>query len=138
MIDFEAYARNSPDGKVHVMDGKCRVVICEDNSLLAETLSDTLDRFGCNVVACAVDIESAVSVAQSIDVDIAIVAWDLQGALAYPILDVLTDRGIPFIISTDDNVVDIYGRVPLVTKPYASSELFQAISEIGLTMGSAI
>jgi DNA-binding NarL/FixJ family response regulator len=109
-----------------------RVIVFEDHSGLASALTDLLEeRLGYDVAACAGCIEEAIRVAHVEHCDVAVVDLDLQGVMAYPALDELQRRGIPYVLATGAMPVDIPGRyrAPLVHKPYSAHQLERAIRE---------
>jgi DNA-binding NarL/FixJ family response regulator len=109
-----------------------RAIIFEDHTGLAATLTDLLEgRLGYEVVACAGCIEDAIRVAHVERCDVAVVDLDLQGIMAYPALDELIRRGIPYVLATGATPLDIPVRyfAPLVRKPYSAQQLEHAIRE---------
>jgi hypothetical protein len=68
---------------------------------------------------------------------VAVVDLDLQGVMAYPVLDELRQRGIPYVLATGTPQVDIpeaYGA-PVVCKPYSLHELGKALDRATSTRG---
>ncbi|KJV33175.1 response regulator [Luteibacter yeojuensis] len=109
-----------------------RAIVFEDHAGLASTLSDLLEeRLGYDVAACAGCIEEALRVAHVARCDVAVVDLDLQGIMAYPALDELKRRGIPYVLATSALPVDIPTRyiAPMVRKPYSAQQLEDAIRE---------
>lgn len=109
-----------------------RAIIFEDHSGLAAALTDLLvGRLGYEVVACAACIEDAIRVAHVERCDVAVVDLNLQGIMAYPALDELIRRGIPYVLATGSMPLDIPVRyfAPLVCKPYSAQQLEHAIRE---------
>jgi DNA-binding response OmpR family regulator len=106
-------------------------MVIEDDFLLASTLVDVLTKLGCKVGACIGSFDQAMEAALDQGCDLAVVDLDLRGTSAYPILDRLTQRGVPFIIATALARRDIdarYAGAPCVSKPYDISELRQAVT----------
>lgn len=109
-----------------------RAIVFEDHAGLASALSDLLvERLGYDVAACAGCIEEAIRVAHVERFDVAVVDLDLQGVMAYPALDELKRRGIPYVLATGVIPVDIPSRylAPTVRKPYSAHQLESAIRE---------
>ena len=112
-----------------------RAIVFEDHSGLASALTDLLaERLGYDVAACAGCIEEAIRVAHVERCDVAVVDLDLQGIMAYPALDELKRRGIPYVLATGSMAVDIPQRyrAPLVRKPYSAHQLESAIREASM------
>ncbi len=109
-----------------------RAIVFEDHAGLASALADLLkERLGYDVAACAGCIEDAIRVAHVETCDVAVVDLDLQGVMAYPALDELKRRGVPYVLATGAMPIDIPGRyqAPLVHKPYSAHQLESAIRE---------
>ena len=110
-----------------------RVVIFEDDFLLAEALSDALTRLGCNVVHCCSSVREAVLAVEAARFDLAIVDLDLCGLDASPILDRLVDRNIPALLATasdEEYVPERFAQMPRLAKPYDRKQLKQAIDRM--------
>jgi DNA-binding response OmpR family regulator len=123
------------------MNGKAmRVMVFEDDFLLAGTLTDVLTRLGCEVGTCVGSFEEAMEAATTGTCDLVVVDLELRGVMAYPILERLEARGIPFILATSTARHDIprcYDDVPSVSKPYDIGELRVAIASTGNGRGSS-
>src|SRR4051812_6273413 len=107
-----------------------RAIVFEDHNGLSAALTDLLqERLGYKVAACAGCIEDAIRVAHIESCDIAVVDLDLQGVMAYPALDELKRRGIPYVLATGSLALDIPKRydAPMVRKPYSATQLESAI-----------
>jgi DNA-binding NarL/FixJ family response regulator len=107
-----------------------RAIVFEDHTGLSAALTDLLEeRLGYEVAACAGCIEEAIRVAHVEPCDIAVVDLDLQGVMAYPALDELKRRGIPYVLATGALPLDIPRRyeAPTVRKPYSAAQLESAI-----------
>ncbi|TAL87204.1 MAG: response regulator [Rhodanobacter sp.] len=109
-----------------------RVVVFEDDFLLAETLSDALTALGCAVVHCCHSLREAMLVVEKADFDLAVVDLDLRGLDASPILDRLVAGNIPALLSTGANEKDVperFTQLPRLTKPYDQKQLKKAIEQ---------
>lgn len=116
-----------------------RAIVFEDHNGLASALADLLEeRLGYDVAACAASIEDAIRVAHVERCDVAVVDIDLQGVMAYPALDELQRRGIPYVLATGAMPVDIPKRyqAPLVRKPYSAHQLQEALNEASRSRAS--
>lgn len=115
------------------LNGK-RVLIVEDEFLVALSLQDTLTSLGCIVVGPASNLAAAVQAAESDGIDIAILDVNLRGEQVFPAADILMERGVPVIFCSGhlanahfparhtDHV-----RVP---KPYTAAMIVTALREI--------
>ncbi|MEO6798610.1 MAG: response regulator [Rhodanobacter sp.] len=110
-----------------------RVIVIEDDFLLAETLRDALTKLGCNVVHCCGSLREAMLVAEKADFDLAVVDLDLRGLDASPVLDQLVASNIPALLATASNrefVPERLAHLPRLTKPYNQRQLKEAIEQL--------
>ncbi|MEP6897453.1 MAG: response regulator [Rhodanobacter sp.] len=110
-----------------------RVMVFEDDFLLAGTLADVLVRLGCQVGSCVGSYDEAMKAADTEQCDLAVVDLELRGMMAYPILDRLEARGIAYIMSTStvrSDIPDRYRAAPLLSKPYTIDQLRAAIERM--------
>jgi two-component sensor histidine kinase/DNA-binding response OmpR family regulator len=81
-----------------------RVLVVEDEALVALVLADQLSDMGLSVVGpCSSVTEAKTAIAES-DFEVAILDVSLGGELVYPVADLLVSRGTPFVFVTG------YGR----------------------------
>jgi CheY-like chemotaxis protein len=106
-----------------------RILVVEDEYLIAMSLQDALESAGSIVVGPVPSVDKAI---QTIDlephIDAAVLDVNLGGAFAYPVADRLIAVKIPFVFTSgyEDNVLRTrYSGVKNCTKPY----LFQTIEE---------
>jgi CheY-like chemotaxis protein len=78
-----------------------RVIVVEDDSLICLLIEDMLSDLGCKVVGAAGDFKKAIELAQREEgIDVAILDVNLGGQLVFPVADILSKRGIPFLFAT--------------------------------------
>jgi len=75
-----------------------RVLIVEDEMLVAILLEDHLSDHGSVVVGPAVTVSEALRILGSEPIDAAVMDVNIGGEKAYPVADALDRRGIPFLI----------------------------------------
>ncbi|MEO8746124.1 MAG: response regulator [Rhodanobacter sp.] len=115
------------------MSGDLRAIVIEDDFLLSETLGDALKKVGCVVVAQAASVADGLQIARNTRCDFAVVDLHLKGRMAYPILDVLQERGIPLLMATGllrEEIPARYADTARLSKPYDMHELRGAIDEL--------
>ena len=120
----------SEDSSPHA--GK-RVLVVEDEVLLALTLEDHLRDFGWVVVGPYHDLETALEAAGAEAFDCAILDVNLNGEMVFPLAENLIDRAIPFLFVTGyapGNLPAHLRSVPRVAKPYEGAVLIQALADI--------
>ncbi|WBH16233.1 response regulator [Sphingomonas radiodurans] len=101
------------------MDG-CRVLVAEDEYMLASDLADALEQAGAHVIGPAPTVEDALSLLEDKPIDFAVLDVNLSGDLVYPLADALVGRGISFMFATgyDANAIPSrYDGVPRLEKP---------------------
>jgi DNA-binding response OmpR family regulator len=116
------------------MTGGCerarRVLIVEDEMLIALMLQDMLQEAGHHVEGVAGSLQTGLDLAMAAKADLAILDINLNGEDAYPIAEILKTRRIPFVFSTgygSSMVRPEYDGVPTLVKPYQQNLLVAAI-----------
>lgn len=109
---------------------KCRVLIVEDEALVALDLADQLREHGFEVVAIVGSLKKAMEAARHIECDTAVLDLNLAGQRIDPVADILADRRIPFVFATGYGVKGAPSRhsaVPVVGKPYDVAAVCKAV-----------
>jgi len=107
------------------LNGK-RVLVVEDEMLVAMNIEDILLELGAIVVGPAMRLETALDLAQVAELDVAMLDVNLHGGRSYPVAEVLRARGLPFIFATGYGHTDddgTFGEVPTLAKPFRSQDL---------------
>lgn len=110
-----------------------RLLIVEDESLIAILIEETLAQLGYEFVGPAVRVAQAVEMARSAGVDGAILDINVHGEPVYPVAAILAGRGIPFVFVTGYDVREIDERFrsrPVLRKPFAAAELGKALERM--------
>jgi PAS domain S-box-containing protein len=97
-----------------------RVMVVEDEALVAMVVTDILNDLGFEVVGPFSRSADALAAMQSDEIAAAILDINLAGTLVYPLADALCARGIPFVFVTGYGVESIEKRfadVPVLQKP---------------------
>ncbi len=114
--------------------GGLRVLIVEDEMLVAMLLEDMLEELGCVSVGVAPTVSQALSaIHESRELDAAILDVNLGGEKVFPVADRLTSDGVPFAFSTGYAPSDLaqrYPGSPLLHKPYPPEALARALSDL--------
>jgi DNA-binding NarL/FixJ family response regulator len=113
-----------------VLRGK-RVLVVEDEPLVSMALVDELELAEAMVVGPAASLEAALDLIENSPVDAAILDVELQQKLIYPAADLLSARGVPFILTTGHDAEVLpkkYAEVPCSGKPAPVIEVLQLLA----------
>lgn len=107
-----------------------RVIIVEDEPMLALCLGEVIEDEGCVVVGKAETIDTARALAATGVYDIAIVDLHLHGKEASDVAASIISSGHAIVISTgsDSTAVPVaFQRWPVLRKPFADAAIFAAL-----------
>jgi CheY-like chemotaxis protein len=107
-----------------------RILIVEDETMIAMMEEDFLEELGWVVVGLASGTERALTMARDADIDAALLDVNLNGQVTFAVADILSERHIPFVVATGygaDGVADRFRGVPTLTKPFQRDELDRAL-----------
>src|SRR4029078_2691283 len=93
-----------------------RVLVVEDEMIVAWVLEDMLADLGCAVIGPAARVKQALAMIDAEAVDAALLDVNLNGQKSYPVADALAARGVPFIFATGyekDRLNNGYEDVPV-------------------------
>ncbi|WP_248312115.1 response regulator [Bosea sp. BK604] len=76
------------------------MLIVEDEPMISMMLEEYLLDAGCEVAATAQNLEKALALAETTDLDLAILDMSLGSKLSFSVADVLASRGIPFVFAS--------------------------------------
>jgi CheY-like chemotaxis protein len=110
-----------------------RVLVVEDEMIVAWLLEDMLADLGCAVVGPAARVNQALAMIDAEAIDVALLDVNLNGQMSYPIADALATRGVPFVFSTGydkDRLLDGYQTFPVLQKPFHRSELGDTLAKL--------
>ncbi len=110
-----------------------RILVVEDEFLIAMSLQDALENAGAVVVGPAPSVEKAIKQIESEPhIDAAVLDVNLGGMLAYPVADMLVAKNIPFVFTSgyEDNLLKSrYAQVKNCPKPYQFRAMEEALVE---------
>ena len=113
-----------------------RVLLIEDETLVAMLLEESLAELGCEVVGPVARLDAARLAIERERFDCALVDINLHGRPAYPLADLLDARGVPFGYVTGYDArrlgPEIGGR-PVLAKPFNVRQLQNVL--VGLAQG---
>jgi PAS domain S-box-containing protein len=97
-----------------------RVMVVEDEALVAMVVSDAMIDLGYQVVGPFSRPPDAIAAIKDNDIAAAILDINLAGTLVYPVAEELTRRGIPFVFVTGYGIESIdkrFSDIPVLQKP---------------------
>lgn len=107
-----------------------RVLVVEDEALIALQLEDMLTELGCAVIGPASRVGRALELLDGEPVEAAVLDLNIAGELVYPVADELRSRGLPYIFVTGfgtSGLSEPYRSRPILEKPFARRELLRAL-----------
>ena len=110
-----------------------RVLIVEDEAILAMSIEDMLSDLGCVVVGPALSLAQAQPLAAHEPLDAAVLDVNMGDAPSFGIADMLRRRSVPFCFSTGYGTAGLppeYAVVPVLTKPYGQPALASTLSDL--------
>ena len=103
-----------------------KILITEDQAMIAFCIEQSIQAFGPYATACAGSVSDALALMQRDDWDAAILDLRLgQGETSYPIADQLAAKGVPFAFATgsDGAIAARFSGVPVLRKPFGDQDL---------------
>ena len=108
-----------------------RVLIVEDESLVAMLLETILEDMGCTPVGPAATVDEGLRmVSEGAAVDAALLDVNVAGRQVFPIAQALKDRGVPFVFSTgygEGGLPDEWRGQPTLQKPFTEAAVRDAL-----------
>ena len=118
------------------MSNRLRILIVEDEMLVAMNLEDMLLDLGHEVAGIASRLEPALSLAAEGQFDLALLDVNLAGSQSFPVAAILRDRNIPFLFATGygiKGIIEEFRSYPVLQKPFRAVDLEQALERaVGL------
>ena len=106
-----------------------RILVAEDESLIALDLETILNQLGCEVIGPVAEVEDIARMAESQHIDGALVDVNLRGKQVFSVLPLLISRGIPVVLTSgyDDPTFfpEAYRQLPRVTKPFDLKAIYK-------------
>lgn len=107
-----------------------RVLLVEDEALVAMATQLMLEDFGVIVLGPATTIDEAIDVIETEEIDLAVLDINLKGTPSYPIADELTSKSIPFLFVTGYDKPDQHKDAPVLNKPIREARLEAMIAKM--------
>ncbi len=110
-----------------------RILVVEDDFLVASLLAEILESVGWQVVGPVAHLATALDAAASEGIDAAVLDVDLGGQTVYPVAAVLDARRVPFVFVTGCNreaLPPLFCGRPHLGKPFAPGELIGTVARL--------
>jgi CheY-like chemotaxis protein len=112
-----------------------RVLVVEDNLLIAETVCDMLEDCGCAVLGPAPDIKRGLQLLSGEQPDGVLLDVNLGGTLSFPLAATLEKQGVPFVFMTgyDEGTLfpPEFRAVRRISKPFDATEVAEVLEVWG-------
>lgn len=115
----------SAGGPATSLAGK-RVLVVEDEFLVAVLIQEILADIGCEVAGLASDLDDALAKAETLAFDLAILDVNLRGEQSLPVAEKLAERRLAFVLATgygSRGVSPAFPDAPIVTKPFQQRDI---------------
>lgn len=119
------------------LDG-LRVLVVEDEMLVSMLVEDMLMEFGCDIVGPAPDLDQAMTLADTAELDAAILDVNVGGRQIFPVADRLKARGIPFAFASgygEAGLIEAHRGTPVLQKPFRQGDLERVLKELAAKRG---
>ena len=111
-----------------------RVLVIEDESLVAMLLETILEDMGCAVVGPEANIDDGLIAATTeASLDAALLDVNVAGREVFPVAEALRARGVPFVFSTgygEAGLPEHWRGNPTIQKPFTEGAIFDALMKV--------
>lgn len=110
-----------------------RVLVVEDEALVAMLVEDMLADLGCVVIGPIAELDEALQMVTDTEVDCAVLDVNLAGRPIFPVADALKAKGVPFCFASgygEAGVRDDHRGAPVLQKPFREADLARALGEL--------
>jgi DNA-binding response OmpR family regulator len=97
-----------------------RILVVEDEYLLADALADGLAALGVQVIGPVGGLAEALALAATAEIDGAVLDINLRGEMVFPLADALAARGVPYVFATGygrESIPAHHQGAPTLSKP---------------------
>lgn len=122
-------------GRVSGLQGR-RVLVVEDEFVVALDLETMLQDEGCTVLGPATTVEQALVQIACNEFDLAILDANLNGRSVERVAEALRSKGVPFLFATGygpDSLPAGWKTQSMLSKPFSNAQLIQALSELHIS-----
>jgi CheY-like chemotaxis protein len=115
--------------RLHEGHPPMRILIVEDEYLIAEDLAEAVRQLGGEVVGPALSLEEANTLLSTLEIDAAVLDVNVRGKSALPLADRCAKAGIRFVLTTGYDHADLgaHDKAQCFQKPADSVEVIRAV-----------
>lgn len=110
-----------------------RILLVEDEALVAMLLETILEDMGCVPVGPAATVEEGLAMAaDAAPLDAALLDVNVAGQLVFPVAEALKARGVPIVFSTgygEGGLSDAWRGHPTIQKPFTEAAIRNALMQ---------
>jgi two-component system, chemotaxis family, sensor kinase Cph1 len=111
-----------------------RILVVEDQSLIAMEMQDCLEKNGATVVGPVGRVERALNVAENANLEAALLDVNLHGERCWPVADALIRRAIPFAFATgfETRLVmpERFAGCLVLSKPFREQDILAVLKQM--------
>ena len=110
-----------------------RVLVVEDEMMIAMFLEEALRSMGCVVIGPAGKLSDAIRLAGEESLDAAVLDVNIRGGQVFAAAEILEARGIPFVLASgysDWILPEAMQGKPRLTKPFTMQELERKVRQL--------
>jgi CheY-like chemotaxis protein len=114
-------------------DRRLRILVVEDEMLVAMNIEDMLLELGHEVAGLASRLDPALALAREVPFDAAMLDVNLAGEPSFPVAELLAERGIPFLFATGygrQGIEERFHARPILQQPFRSADLGAALARL--------
>jgi two-component SAPR family response regulator len=113
----------------------CRLLVVEDEAVIALDLKETLEKLGCEIVGPINSIATAMKLAKSERLDGALLDVNIQGNKISSVAKLLQERGIPVLLVSGYDfsaLPEFLREMPRLSKPFTDGDFEDRVRKLCL------
>jgi CheY-like chemotaxis protein len=130
MLRTEAHRSATTSSQLPNLRGR-HILVVEDDYILAMDMRLTLEDVGAEVVGPVGTVRDALRMAETEDIDAAVLDINLHGEFVFSVAERLQDRGVPFAFTTGyegDILPERFCATPRHQKPVSAEAVVNALA----------
>ena len=110
-----------------------RLLVVEDEAMVAMLLETLLEELGCTVTRWAATVPAALKAIEHVTIDGALLDVNLAGTKVYAVAEALAARNIPFVFVTGYGRIDAsetrFSQAAVLKKPFETVQLQRVLED---------